>query len=99
MTLYKHNTGDCKCDLCNVEDDDIDHKSESIILVIILKRLKYFDVHLLLSDMHLSEQFGSTHKNYNNLKTKIYKTKTIKKNYKASKIERAYSLKCGSWVS
>tara|TARA_B100001540_G_C15780555_1_gene630815 strand:- start:349 stop:1503 length:1155 start_codon:yes stop_codon:yes gene_type:complete len=60
-----------------------------------LKRLKYFDVHLLLSDMHLSEQFGSTHKNYNNLKTKIYKTKTIKKNYKASKIERAYSLSDG----
>ena len=60
-----------------------------------LKRFKHFNIHLLMSDMHLSEQFGSTHKNYNYLKTKIYKTKSLKKNYKASKIERAYSLSYG----
>ena len=60
-----------------------------------LKKINNFNIHLLLSDMHLSRQFGSTHKNYNDLKINIFKTKTINENYKSTKLERAYSISEG----
>ena len=60
-----------------------------------LAKLNSFNLHLLLSDMHLSKKFGLTHKNYKKLKIKIHKSNTLNQNYNGSKFERALSLSTG----
>ena len=60
-----------------------------------LSKFKIFNLNLLLSDMHLSKEFGLTHRNYKNLKIKILKSISIRQNYMGTKFERALSLSVG----